>query len=305
MNLKEVRLPDRYNYIAVFLTLRCNFNCSYCINSFSGRKIPNDITIPAQDWINVLNRLVSREDLPVTIQGGEPTLHPGFIEIINSLKKDLKIDILTNLSFNVEEFIDKVNPLRFKRISPYPAIRISYHPEFMDLHQLVKKAAKLHKAGFPIGIYAIEFPWEETRIQVLKKTCEGEGIIFKTKEFLGKYHGNIFGTYIYPEAVRREKREKCKCRTSELIIGPSGDVFRCHHDLYSNFNSIGNLNEQDFAIQDIFRECDEFGYCNPCDLKIKTNRFQIFGHSSVEIKNIGKPPKDVLSRSIDLDSARI
>ena len=35
-----------------------------------------------------------------------------------------------------------------------------------------------------------------------------------------------------------------------------------------------------------FRPCEFYGDCNPCDVKVKTNRFQIFGHTSVEMKNI-------------------
>lgn len=30
--MKEIIIPDSYNYIAVFLTLSCNYRCSYCIN---------------------------------------------------------------------------------------------------------------------------------------------------------------------------------------------------------------------------------------------------------------------------------
>ena len=32
------------------------------------------------------------------------------------------------------------------------------------------------------------------------------------------------------------------------------------------------------------RPCDVYGHCNPCDIKVKTNRFQEFGHTSVQIE---------------------
>ena len=35
-----------------------------------------------------------------------------------------------------------------------------------------------------------------------------------------------------------------------------------------------------------FRPCEVYGHCNPCDIKVKTNRFQVFGHTSVEIRGI-------------------
>jgi len=37
---------------------------------------------------------------------------------------------------------------------------------------------------------------------------------------------------------------------------------------------------------DEYRECYFYGDCNPCDVKIKTNRFQQYGHTSVDIIDI-------------------
>ena len=69
-------------------------------------------------------------------------------------------------------------------------------------------------------------------------------------------------------------------------MGPNGGVYRCHSDLYENRIPIGNILDRDFRIQDIYRPCYVYGHCNPCDIKVKTNRFQEFGHTSVDIKNI-------------------
>jgi len=66
-----------------------------------------------------------------------------------------------------------------------------------------------------------------------------------------------------------------RCRTTELLIDPGGDVFRCHRDLYSGETPIGNILDPEFYIDEGFRECDSYGFCNPCDVKLKTNRFQI------------------------------
>jgi len=41
----------------------------------------------------MLNRLDCPVDLPITLQGGEPSLHPDFIWIIKNIKKSLNIDI--------------------------------------------------------------------------------------------------------------------------------------------------------------------------------------------------------------------
>ena len=32
----RIQIGDGFNYIGVFLTFRCNYRCSYCINKHSG-----------------------------------------------------------------------------------------------------------------------------------------------------------------------------------------------------------------------------------------------------------------------------
>ncbi len=287
MSLREILLPASYNYIACFLTLDCNLKCGYCINYFgAGNKFKNPI-MPGEKWIEGLNRITSTEDLPVTIQGGEPGLHPDFIRIIKNIKEDLNIDILTNLSFDVNEFIREIKPSCLNRGAPYPNIRVSYHPPHMDLDELVNKVTKLKRAGFSIGIFIILHPEFGEKITEAKRRCLELGIDCRTKDFLGEFNGKMHGRYLYPAAVGNTERKKCLCRTSELIIGPDGNIFRCHHDLYKSFPPVGNLLEPGFEIKDAFRECGQFGDCNPCDIKVKTNRFQVYGHTSVEIKDIG------------------
>lgn len=286
MNLKKIYIPNRYNYIACFLTLECNFHCSYCINWTNGRQNRGQSLLPGKKWVKILNRIEPREDLPITLQGGEPSLHPDFIWIINNINPRLHIDILTNLSFDTEKFIREIHPARLDRKSPYPSIRVGYHPAYLCLDKLIKRTMKLKQSGFSIGIYGILYPNLLIRKQILnaQAKCHKLGIDFRTKEFLGSYKGKVYGTYRYPEAIGSLKRKKCFCRTSELIIGPDANIFRCHNDLYNNNPSIGSLLNGNCEIKNIYRACNNFGACNPCDIKIKTNRFAIYGHSSVEIK---------------------
>jgi MoaA/NifB/PqqE/SkfB family radical SAM enzyme len=268
------------------LTLDCNLKCDYCINYYgcgNGFKKP---IISGKKWSEVLNRLVSRDDLPITLQGGEPSLHPDFIWIIKNIKKSLNIDILTNLCFDIDKFIDNIDPNRLRRNAPYPSIRVSYHPPYMDLNELIKKVLRMQKVGFPIGIFSILHPKFKQKVLEAQEKCQNLGIDFRTKEFLGEFNRKIYGTYFYPDAVGNGRRKKCLCRITELVIGPDGNIYKCHHDLYKDFPPIGNLLDQNFEIEDIFRECNQFGDCNPCDIKIKTNRFQSHGHTSVGIKDI-------------------
>ncbi|RJQ13411.1 MAG: radical SAM protein [Nitrospiraceae bacterium] len=288
----QIKVGPTHNYVAFFLTLSCNLRCRYCINlhSRSARTRTGPEKMSADDWINAANRLVLRDDLPLTIQGGEPTLYKGFYRFVNEVREDIKMDLLTNMSFDADEFIRKVPVRRFSREAPYAAIRVSYHPGQNDIEELIRKTIRLQAAGFRTGIYSVVHPEESGRAHIMQtmERCLKLGIDFRTKEFLGEWNGVLYGTYKYDDSVCGGKLKKCDCRTTEVLVDPAGYVHRCHADLYKGRQPVGHILDDDFTVREIdkFRSCSFYGDCNPCDVKIKTNRLQIFGHTSVEIKNL-------------------
>jgi len=286
MFLKKIKLPKRYNYIACFISLDCNYKCHYCINWFGDNIYEKKRHMPWEKWVEGLNRIICPDNLPVTLQGGEPGVHPDFVKIVKNIKPELNIDILTNLSFDVDLFIEEINPARFRRNASYPNIRVSYHPQYSNLKSLFRKTLRMQEAGFSIGIHGILHP--EMKDHIIEAQSQGQnlGIDFRTKEFLGEHNGKLYGTYLYPNAVCSDTKKNCLCRTSELIIGNFGEIFRCHHDIYKNFPVIGHILDPNLMIEDSFSKCSEYGDCNACDIKIKTNRFQKFGYTAVEIKDI-------------------
>lgn len=276
--------------------MRCNLNCSFCLNSLDKSKEFNRKKfkeLSGEEWVKALNRIESRPDVPVTFSGGEPFLHEDFIYIINNLKPELKIDILTNLTWKeqgINGFIQEVNPERIKRDSPYASIRVSYHPEQMgDGAQLVENARRLQDAGFSIGIWSVLFPSPKqlSSINQMQFRCRDAGIEFRLKEFTGMYKCEEYGDYSrYPEAAFDSSGKSCLCKTSELLVGPDGRAYKCHRDLFKEEFPIGNIKDSSFQVNYEFRECDMYGKCHPCDVKVKTNYKQELGHTSVEIKNV-------------------
>lgn len=301
MNL--ITIPKEFKYIAVFPTMRCNLNCSFCLNALDKSKKFQRTKfreIPGEQWIAALNRLVSRPEVPVTFSGGEPFLHKDFINIINNIKPELNIDILTNLQWGEEgirKFIQEVSPERIKRQALYPSIRVSYHPEQMDAAKLVENVKKLQDAGFSIGIYSVQYPSPQQlqAITQMQFRCLDAGVLFRLKDFTGEFKGELYGDYSkYTGALNSaplSETKECLCRNSDLIIGPDGNVYKCHRDLYGEEFPIGNLTNPEFNMLYEFRRCSKFGECHPCDVKFKTNYKQQLGHTSVEIKEI---PKTIL-----------
>lgn len=282
-SLSPLVVPETYNYIAAFLTLRCNLHCSYCINRHGDLHRP-DTLLSAADWVRGLNRIRTRPDLPVTLQGGEPSLHPGFYDIIDGISSEINIDLLTNLSFDVDEFMNRISPDRLWRNAPYASIRVSYHPETMELDVLQKKVLKMLEKGYSVGIWAVNHPAQSEHIVTAQNECRAKGIDFRIKEFLGNHHDRLYGSYKYMAAISGGSHEQVECRTSELLIDPQGGIQRCHSDLYAGRKPYAVLTDPEFLINDGFMPCSMYGSCNPCDIKIKTNRFQEFGHTSVDIR---------------------
>lgn len=280
--MKDIILPPSYNYIGVFLTLSCNLACSYCINHLVGLKKGRKL-LRAEDWARGLARLSSPKKIPLTLQGGEPTIHPDFYQIVINIPDRIPLDLLTNIQFNPDEFARKIPLSKFNREAPYAAIRVSYHPETMDFIETKNKVKRMMDLGFKVGLYGVLHPNQTDEILRAKSICDAEGIDFRTKEFLGTYEGKLHGTYAYPGSVFADVLKSCLCKTSELLIDPFGDIFRCHHDLYNRINPVGNLLDPEFEIKDEHRPCDYFGKCNPCDVKLKTNYLQEYGHTSVDI----------------------
>lgn len=262
------------NYIAAFLTLRCNLNCSYCINRQGSFKVPDEMS--GEDWIKGLSRLKTRQDLPISLQGGEPTMHPDFYKIVEGVF-DKELDLLTNGTFDVHEFMAMIPANVFQRNAPYASIRFSFH-KGMDALALVQKVYVMKAQKYEVGIWGLDRDDMIPDNHLMRDLCKEYGIDFRMKEYLDDKHG----TYKYPEGLNGKHR-KVLCKTTEILIGPSGHIYRCHADLYNNSNPIGHILDKSLPSLD-YRPCDTFGSCNPCDVKLKTNRLQEYGHCSVEIK---------------------
>ena len=293
----DITPETHHNYVAFFLTLRCNLKCAYCINLHANEtrgRLGQRKMLTAREWITAANRLNLRKDLPLTLQGGEPTLYKGFYRIVNDVRPDIKMDLMTNMMFDPRNFIRRVPVWRFDREAPYAPIRVSYHPGQNHIDDLIEKTKILQSAGFRVGLYGILHPDPSmtAHIRKVQAQCLNQGIDFRVKEFLGRYDNKLYGTFKYQDSVMGPVRRHCDCRTTEILVDPSGEIFRCHADLYHGRQPIAHIFDPVFNQDSIeaFRPCRHFGQCNPCDVKVKTNRHQVYGHTSVEIRNIRSAP---------------
>ena len=88
----------------VFIRLYgCNLNCSYCDTRYSCENQEYKEMSLYEVLVEVLNYGVPR----VTLTGGEPLIHPGVKDLINSLvANDIEVNIETNGAVDLDEFIE-------------------------------------------------------------------------------------------------------------------------------------------------------------------------------------------------------
>lgn len=276
MTLPPLQLSDTLNYVGVFLTLECNLGCSYCINdphqagqreilfSIQAKSLRKCLT-PAE-WAQVLNRIPYRQDLPITLQGGEPMLYwsgKGLGLILSETPH--YFDLLTNFALKPEVFASNLNgqQRKLQRDAPYPSIRVSYHAEEMNrtwhgrgFAELVERCEALRNHGFSVspvkaesdvGIYMVAHP--QNKVTAEMRSIYAGRVPFETKEFLGIYEGKLYGHYLYPFSTDlvasgiHHKTLSCECRTTELLLDPLGFVWGCHFYLYQSWAAGGPVKE--------------------------------------------------------------
>lgn len=264
-----------YNYIAAFLTFGCNLQCPYCITRLDGLKGKSNRT--GSEWVNFINDLDIKEDVPVTLQGGEPTMHPDFYKIVKGIREGISLNLMTNIQFDVREFSKKVGIDKFNRKAPFPSIRVSYHVGQMDRRNTIRKVKEMTDLGYSIGLYMLSHPINEEEIKAVEYECLELGVDFRLKEYLDRNVSKKLFKYGF------EKDIMVKCRITDLIIGPNLRMYRCHYDLYTGKNLIP-FPERTFSPQ--WMPCEYPTKCNPCDVKIKNNRYQNWGYCSAEIETL-------------------
>ncbi len=287
--MNKIIIPENYDYVGIYLTDRCHLSCPYCITGHYGSKFlkQGSPSLEPEQWIKGLNRLVLPKDVPISFQGGEPFLYKGIWEILDNIKH--KVDIMTALP----PFLKKENFLKLKtldwnkREAPYPTIRVSYHKGQNEYKDLIERIAGLQDL-VSIGLYYLTNPDQrEEETEAIKAYAKKFDVELRLKDFLGTYKGKTYGEFLYPDAVLGKKKGiKVFCKNSVVPVAPDGTIYLCHSDLYFNRRekSLGNIMDDTFEFPLNHLPCDDYGLCSECDVKIKTNHYQQYGYTSVDIK---------------------
>ncbi len=250
----------------------CNYRCSYCFLSGKWEEAGQANRYPGTaKWIEVWDRIYDKYGAcHIHLSGGEPSVYPDFLILLERLNKKFTLQVSTNFSFDADDFMKKTDPERIK-------VDTSFHPEFADLDKFSAGVQALKNNGYYAAVSFVAWPPHLEMMLKLKKHFSENGIRFIVQPFRGKYQDRDYPagyTEGERELLRRcgedilsskdmvsyhlegNHKEKILCHMGHRYgkIYASADVHRC---CSTGAEKIGNLLiDEDFALLDKPLACE-------------------------------------------------
>src|SRR3989339_15798 len=149
---------------------RCNFRCPFCwFNGNWEEMAGHNRIIPIEDMISLWKRFREKYgECHVMITGGEPTLYPNFIDLIEELSKIHTVKVTSQLSTDMYTFAERLDPQRV-------VLDMNFHPLESKLEPFTRKVLYLKKKGFKGGVCYLAYPPVMTEIDFYREKFEAAG----------------------------------------------------------------------------------------------------------------------------------
>jgi MoaA/NifB/PqqE/SkfB family radical SAM enzyme len=282
-------IPPKRVFLTWDIHYGCNYNCSYC-NTPKPWNPPGSwdrnrdkvAYLEANRWLKIWEDIYRRYgSCEIHITGGEPFTYPSFLELIRDLSKMHTLEIITNLCSDVNDIIATVTADRVR-------IGTTFHPEFADLEEFLKKHLILREHGFDTWANYVAYPPQLDKMAQYKKEFDKLGISFNIQPFMGYFQEREYpmgytdselsylkGCYDNDDIVNKktvewktgsgQKNTKGKpCRMGQMYakIYPIGDAYRC---CANKAEKIGNLIDGTFKLLEEPLPCEsEHCFCWRC-----------------------------------------
>ncbi|MDD5259381.1 MAG: radical SAM protein [bacterium] len=245
--IKENIWPGRFDgWIRIYPTLQCNLDCAYCIHShnLADSKADEFQVVPWQRWAEFINQSGKN----VIFTGGEPFLYPDFVKLLNAISADIKVKIYSNLSADMQDYIKNCRrPVIFFG---------TYHPAGGPVEKFIDTINALRAAGKFKG-----------SIHMIGWTNQLE-YITKAKEKFAQQRWYVYidkDQYLQDDSSSMKFKKKARCTRRIYLLAPDGRRYLCISKMLRQKDALGNVLETGLGTEQVTMECQEYGYCNPCD----------------------------------------
>ncbi|MDR2728542.1 MAG: radical SAM protein [Chitinispirillales bacterium] len=252
--LKHIKGFD--GFIRIYLTLECNLKCEYCTNEChknNGEDRRSQYAgVDFEKWAQALKRL----KLPVVITGGEPSLYPSVIELLNALcGAKIPIKFYTNLVWS-KEFTDLwLNEMK----NPDVELFVSYHAKSLKPQKFAQKILLLKSNNKFNGIVHTVLTKENGgAVREAVKVFNEAGISLMIDD---NYD------YLYGESCSQKIRRRVICRKKVIIIAPDGNRYQCISKMVRRVHPLENIFDEACAgfKPQVVSICGDYGFCANCD----------------------------------------
>jgi len=112
----------------------CNYNCPYCLEKNLKNRYDNFLDY--KSLINFFNKLPAKNNVDVVLCGGEPTLHPNFLDLVEFLKnKGYYIEVVSNGSRRKEWWKEATKYL--------DVASITFHPTEINIQDFINNVEEI------------------------------------------------------------------------------------------------------------------------------------------------------------------
>lgn len=264
--------------IDLFITERCNLNCSYCFHE------KNDVVLSEEEGKKILTRLkeLYPDEMSITFFGGEPLLFPDTVLKLAQYARELWVKsnfhVSTNGTYFDKEMFEKFRELGFRfqisldgveevnKISrggdfnlicsnakeilsmfPDTSVRMTVTPE--NVGYLMLNVEFLHRGvGFVKIMHeiTIEGKWDADKMQIYGNQIEE----------LYKYNRSCIRGGVPLEVASIEKafhfingsskydKDFCGAGKTYVAVLNNGDIYPCHRAASSRIFKLGNVFEE-------------------------------------------------------------
>jgi radical SAM protein with 4Fe4S-binding SPASM domain len=245
-------------YLVTFeLTYRCNLRCTHC---YLRPGDPHEGEMPVESWLRAIRELTDLGAFYVTITGGEPTLYPGFWDILDELyRRETVVRLFTNGTTLTEGDVDRLVRcgVRYADISlhgPDAATHEAVTRTPGSFDATIRTVKRLKAAGVHVNLKGSLLKSNYRTVNELDRYMQSlgghpvlsmniapanDGGTGPLERALGaEEHCFILDNYYReqdeppddePQTERRRGKRAVSCTAglSTLSIAPSGEVFPC------------------------------------------------------------------------------
>ncbi len=152
------------------LTYACNYHCPYCV-------LPPVLRHrPVSEWITAWERIYRKHGrCYIYMSGGEPSIFPGFYDLVKAVVSMHTVDLCTNLSWEVERLIPSLDPEHFR-------VSATFHPTQVSFEEFLPKAVYardyLPQRWPPKrSVYFVADPAQMGRFERYRDRMERDGLV--------------------------------------------------------------------------------------------------------------------------------